>query len=1243
MRWVTANDLENWARSLSSRDELPKVVSDLIRASAQDIATMRFPSGNKGQVRGFDGHLVCDTAGFNVPRDRSYWEFGTNRDYKVKSASDFNKRTMQVSPAERADITFVFVSPWTWDSSDPANKLEDWVTARQKSSSWKDVRYIDGSALEIWLEHCPAVAAWHARNTFGLRPQEGVRSTDEFWSDFAGQFGPSLTEDVVLCGRETAAQQLLTDLMQPSNTVQLVADSPDEVVAFAVAAMRKADPNVRLYLEARTLVVDSAAAGRQLLATNNLVLLLRNDAARSPGQFSTIGPVLVPLGRKQSGGAAPTLDRPSGQAMGAAMKSMGLEENRALTYARGCGRSLTALARLIPGGTYEDPPWLKSGPELLPAILAGAWNTTNDMDRAIIERIADGATCGQVEGRVRALLRDMDPPFDLEGSVWKVCAPMDAFVRVGPLIDAGQAARLREAMIKVFSAIEPDTDPDDVVSFTRPNPTGYSEWLRDGLATTFLLFAVWSRTAGVNLGAQTGQKFADGLLRDLPGLNSDPRVLTSLRNELPLLAEAAPDPLLEALEHMLQGNGDLIRPIFEEHKGLLFPTYKHTGILWALETIAWDPAYFRRAVLVLAGLAAIAPGIRRGNTPANTLSEIFVLWNPNTNASAAARLSALKEISSLHPAVGWALVKTLLPTMHGMSAPTAKPKLREAGASDRPAVTYREFWENQAAVARLAIELAGDDEPRWLELIPGLSQFGSPERELAVRALDRTMARATAASLKRIWTKLRDEVARHERFQSAKWALQSDDLAAFQALATKYAPDDPFAAVAGLFDTWALDETGDVGRDNQRRAEALRQLYDERGPYAVLRLAAEARVPYLVIEAAEMAGFTESQVEELLRMSFGQDTGGTLTLGLSGLYRRIAGEVRAEAWLRRNASNVSADALSDLLQTWPDGLSTWGVVRRFGATVVSSYWQRRSPRYVNDSRRTLLQAALMYLRFGRAIEAIQSSLDRLAEVPTRLIFRMLDGVIPEINSRAAPADTMTSFYVERAFEALDHRPDAPNEQIAAREYGFLPLLEYSNRSLRIHKLMASDPALYHQVLRDVFEGENEELGDLDDKAKARARISYSLLTHFSQLPGLSAAGLDEHALGSWIAGVRQLGVDTDRAAVTDNFVGRLLAHAPPDADGGWPHRSVRDEIERAQSMELERGIQLERYNMRGVHGKQVFEGGDQERALAEESARNARLAAAWPRTSALLSAIARGWERDAEREDMEAAQRKLRS
>ena len=342
---------------------------------------------------------------------------------------------------------------------------------------------------------------------------------------------------------------------------------------------------------------------------------------------------------------------------------------------------------------------------------------------------------------------------------------MDAFVCVGPLIDDDQAARLRAAMLEVFSAIEPEANPDEIVSFSRPNPTGYSDWLRDGLATTFLLFAVWGPTARVNLGGHSGQEWANNLLGELPGLGSDPRVLTSLKDELPLLAEAAPDPLLAALEHMLEGNSDLIRAIFNEQEGLLFPSYKHTGVLWALETIAWDPEHFRRAVLVLAGLATIAPEIRLQNTPINSLKEIFLLWSPNTNANSASWLAALKEICEKHPMVGWALVRGLLPTTYGVSSPTAKPKLREGGAADRSPVTYRELWENEAAVASLAIELAAHNVARWLDLIPFLSRFAPAERDGALRSLDSVVGHSTPEGRKRLWERLRDEVARHERFQ----------------------------------------------------------------------------------------------------------------------------------------------------------------------------------------------------------------------------------------------------------------------------------------------------------------------------------------------------------------------------------------------------------------------------------------------------------------------------------------------
>ena len=219
-------------------------------------------------------------------------------------------------------------------------------------------------------------------------------------------------------------------------------------------------------------------------------------------------------------GAAVTLNRPTGYAMGKAMMSMGLDENEALTLARGSGRSLTALARLRPGGSYEEPGWVAQGASLLLADSGGAWDSSITLDQEIVETISGGISCGQIETRIRGLLSNPDPPFDLEGTIWKVRAPYwDAFMRVGFLIGGQEAALLRNAMITVFGEIEPEVDPDDIVTAPRVSASGHSEWLREGLATTLLLLAVWSNPGRVNLGGESGQTFANRVLKELPWPN----------------------------------------------------------------------------------------------------------------------------------------------------------------------------------------------------------------------------------------------------------------------------------------------------------------------------------------------------------------------------------------------------------------------------------------------------------------------------------------------------------------------------------------------------------------------------------------------------------------------------------------------------------------------------------------------------------------------------------------------------
>src|SRR5262249_49506946 len=152
------------------------------------------------------------------------------------------------------------------------------------------------------------------------------------------------------------------------------------------------------------------------------------------------------------------------------------------------------------------------------------------------------------------------------------------------------------------------------------------------LATTLLQIAVWDKLAEMPI-TGSGQSFADQVVGAIPGLAADARVLASLRDQLPYLAEAAPDPLLSALESALGGSGNGLRPLFDEREGFIHPESQHTGLLWALETIAWDVDYFDRAVMVLAGLAALDPGGRLANRPINSLREIFLPWHPSTKAS----------------------------------------------------------------------------------------------------------------------------------------------------------------------------------------------------------------------------------------------------------------------------------------------------------------------------------------------------------------------------------------------------------------------------------------------------------------------------------------------------------------------------------------------------------------------------------------------------------------------------------
>ena len=145
------------------------------------------------------------------------------------------------------------------------------------------------------------------------------------------------------------------------------------------------------------------------------------------------------------------------------------------------------------------------------------------------------------------------------------------------------------------------------------------------------------------------------------------------------------------------------------------------------------------------------------------------------------------------------------------------------------------------------------------------------------------------------------------------------------------------------------------------------------------------------------------------------------------------------------------------------------------------------------------------------------------------------------------------------------------------------------------------------------------------------------------LPGQNGAEVDYAALLAWCQEVRLIAVEVDRVKISDQRIGALLAHAPSSqADGAWPHETVRAVIEHLSSEEVERGLAVERFNMRGVYSKAIGEGGQQERTLAKQCQNWATAMPGSPRTSAILMGMAENWLREAERAEQSAAKEALR-
>jgi hypothetical protein len=1252
MQWIDEKDLVTWAKRTDARALLIDMVADLIRASIPDANRyrFRFPGGDAGQIRGWDGDLeTVEPVGY-VPAGKSKWEFGAGAG-AAKASKDYEKRTEKTASEVMSENALVLVNLEAWDT--PREMLTKWEDERKDEGKWRDVRYIDAITLVHWLDNNPAVAAKYARDVLGNAPKEGALSTDEYWGEFSSQFSPRLSEKVVIGDRQKAADDLIAKLLGPASTILIGAETAEDVVAFAVAAIRSAESETRVLLESRTLIVRTESAARELSRRSGLTFIATKGAEPLAGVLSANCPTLSAatgaLARKYQ-----PLQRPSASSMAEGFMLMGLDRDEGYELAQRCGRSLTILKRLIPNGAPVQPEWMSQAVALKPAFLAGGWSSNVQMDCDLVRELGGYNSYTDLDSVLMPMLALSDRPIDKVAEVWQTRAPVDAFYFYGQQVTDADLHRLRDAIVRVFGHITPPPARDEKFSLTYEAPADYSHWLRDGLALTLVIIAAMHGVAGLHVNGKTPQQYVDDVVAALPDWGRNHHSIIRLGDQAALFAEAAPNPFLTALESMLEGSPDDLAQIFVKEGGGIFgPSNPHIQFLWALETIAWDPKYLNRAALVLARLAELDPDPESNyvNRPINSLRAILLGWSPNTYAPQARRIACVDAVLRVSPAIGWQLLVKLLPRHHDSSSPTHHPKIRDLAPKIIEEITFGLVWDFEAAIVNRAVVAAGHDEERITVLINSFGSFQPDSRASVLAQVDSYLEAYQTAEGCKVWHTLKEESARHNYFSDSDWAMKPEERASIAEVVERHRPIDPLVRDRQVFDDWLphigkyQSGEGELADPDEARKEVLERVLRRDGVVGILRLARMVKLPNLIGPALRHTSISIDQMFELLQGALNPGSPRELAFYISAVGAERFGEQWKEAFTEQVLTHVQDESTKvQLLLGWPQEEATWSLVESLGSEVREQYWAQINSLPVYGTLEQLLFAIDQLCQHNRDIDVLGLVHRRLKDLSTDLIQALLIKGVSQVEQAAKRMGTMLSYYVSESLKELRGRSDTHELEIAKIEYAYLPVLRFEDQPLSIIELMARDPQLFVDVLSHVYRGKSAALPEVvTDEMKARARASNGLLRMFKRVPGLNGKKVDPDALATWVSEARSIATAKDLIEICDIHIGQLLANVPEDPDETfWPPSAVCNVIEGTASDGLERGFSSECFNKRGVYSKAINEGGDQERCLAERYQQWADSVHLYPRTSATLTGIADSWLHRAAEEDTRAEQGKMK-
>ena len=714
-----------------------------------------------------------------------------------------------------------------------------------------------------------------------------------------------------------------------------------------------------------------------------------------------------------------------------ALAAIGIEQGDYDRLERESGRSPTILRRrLSKNAAIRTPAWAgdeQTAKTLVPISLIGAWHAEPQADREIVAYIAD-RRYETVEDDIARLLQIDDSPVWSAGRYRGVTSKIDALFAIARVVTPADLDRFFEAAEYVLSESDPALElpeEDRWAAGLYGKKRDHSGALRQGICESLVILSVHGNNLfRSRLGIDVESRVAVLIRKLLTPLTLEK--LLSQNHDLPRYAEAGPDEFLRIIEADLQGDHpmvfDLLKPV---DSGVFGVSPSRTGLLWALECLAWKPQNLPRVSAILAQLSRPKIDDNWMNKPDASLQAIFRSWMPQTAASVEQRVKALEMLARRYPDVSWEIcVRQIKPGSH-IGSNSYRPRWRSDASGAGQVVTHKEMYQFARKALDLLIGQPSHDERRLGDLVESLQ--GMPEEDqMKVWDLIDSWTKDANESAK---AALRERIRRYAftrrgRKRDLADATRDRARAAYDSLR----PRDSVVRHGWLFaDQWvqeSADEIEDGDFNNEKREEridrlrreAITEIWVERGFEGVEALLASSRAAGTIGRyAASCVAGVKARIDFIGRcLALNGDLRSKAEWCLQGFLWAIADDVRDEV-VRATAEALPAQERLRLFVCAPFQAATWRLLDGFGEAIRAAYWKDVFPSWGRHTPAELTEIVDRLLEAHRPRAAFHAAHMDFKDIETSRLKRLLHEVATS-NAEPAGQFKVDRYYISQALE-----------------------------------------------------------------------------------------------------------------------------------------------------------------------------------------------------------------------------------